>query len=102
MNQKNNNTNKGTQIEIYPEDFRKCFFVVKTEISELEMTFLTNQLKRRTNFKIKDEESIYALSNKFIDWFLKAILPDLSDFGIVLSDTIRNKVQNKIEWAAKQ
>lgn len=99
MNQKNNNKRKSTQIEIYPADFRKCFFVLKTEISELELSFLKTQLERRTNFNLKKEDSIYAISNEFILWFIGGIAPALSDFGLVLSQTIKSKIIQKMDWS---
>lgn len=98
MNQKNNNARKSKKIDLFPSDFRKTLQLVKTELSQVELKFLENQLKRRTDLPITDEESMMILDNKFLVWFLEAILPAHSDFGTVISNNIVSKIKAKMEW----
>jgi hypothetical protein len=94
MKQKNNNNNsKCTDLDIFPEDYRKCFFVIENEISQVEKIFLYNQLQRRTNYNLKEEISFGKFGIDFLVWFINRIRPALSSFGIVLADSLSAKLE---------
>jgi hypothetical protein len=102
MKQKNNNNNsKCTDLEIFPEDYRKCFFVLENELSDIERLFLYNQLRQRTNFNLGNPISYGKFGLEFLLWFVINIRPALSNFGLVLADSLRAKLDyelNKLSY----
>lgn len=96
MKQKNNNESKGNQTVIFPDEFRKCFFVLESKISPVELAFVREQISRRTNFNFRNTDSIFRLGLEFLLFFIEGIRPDLSNFGSVLADSLVSKLKEQI------
>lgn len=100
MKQKNNNNeSKSTALPIFPDEFRKCFFVLESKMSDIELGFLRNQIKKRTNITLPFEDSIFRLGLSFLLFFVKGIRYDLTHFGATLADAIVSKLQEQLDKA---
>lgn len=96
MKQKNNNASKDTESLIFPDEFRKCFFVLESKISDVELAFIRHHIKERTNIRFKFEDGIYRLGLEFLLFFIQGIRPILTNFGTTLADSLIAKFKESI------
>ena len=97
MKQKNNNnSSKSTALPIFPDEFRKCFFVLESKMSDVELNFIRFQIKQRTSIILKFEDSIFRLGLSFLLFFIRGIRPILTPFGTTVADAIISKLNYQL------
>lgn len=87
-----NNESKGSSIQVSPAEIEKCFFAIEKEFQNFEILFILNQLRKRSDFKLKSDFALRAFGIEWIIWFLRAIHDDLTDVGKSLNRSMIMKL----------